>query len=57
MHSHTAPSVTRLQKIVEPKLTQRHSDALTSVAHSKIPNTSCLSNSANPDQTASEEAV
>ena len=31
MHSHSAPSATRLQKIVEPELAQRHSDALTSV--------------------------
>ena len=31
MHSHTAPSMTRLQKIVELKLTQCHGDALTSV--------------------------
>ena len=34
MHSHTASSATRLQKIVEPELTQRHSDAFTSVARS-----------------------
>ena len=32
MHSHTAPSAARFQKIVKPKLTQRHSDALSSVA-------------------------
>ena len=34
MHSHPAPSAPRLQKIVETKLTQLHSDALTSVARS-----------------------
>ena len=33
MHTHTAPSATRLQKIVEPAITQRHSDALTSYTY------------------------
>ena len=55
--SNVHSSTTRLQKIVEPKLTQRHSDVLMSVAHSKILNTSYMSTSADPDQTASEEAV
>ena len=34
MHTHSAPPAKRFQKIVEPALTQRHSDALTSVVRS-----------------------
>ena len=34
MHTHSAPPAKRFQKIVEPALTQRHSDVLTSVVRS-----------------------
>ena len=34
VHSHTAPSATRLQNTVVPALTQRNCDALTSVVRS-----------------------
>ena len=34
VHTHSAPPAKRFQKIVEPALTQRHSDALTSVVRS-----------------------
>ena len=48
MHTHTAPSATRLQKIVEQALTQRHSDALTSVC-TDSPAPSVLTNAASTE--------